>query len=118
MAKGAAIVAVLMAVFLLGHGAPPVWATRAPAPSGVLCDGIPEVIRAARRAGVRIFAIDGRLLAGFPSPDPYVPPVEWHTYWTSTQASLRMLSDETGGFAFLESTDVEGALRNIRIAMR
>jgi VWFA-related protein len=82
-----------------------------------VCDDVPDVISAARRAGVRIFAIDGRLLAGFPVPDPNMNPDAWHSYWTSTQESLRMLSEETGGFAFLDSTDVEGALRNIRVAM-
>jgi hypothetical protein len=68
-----------------------------------VCDEIREVISAARRAGVRIFAIDGRLLSGFPSPDPNVNPDEWQTYWSGTQASLRALSHETGGFAFVDS---------------
>ncbi len=81
------------------------------------CDEVAEVIGAARRAGVRIFAIDGRLLAGFPSPDPNMSRDAWHAYWTGTQASLRALSDESGGFAFVDSNDVEGALRNIRTAM-
>lgn len=82
------------------------------------CDEVSEITRAARQAGVTVFAIDARLLGGIPTPDPNMDSDAWHAYRAATQASLRRLSGETGGFAFVDSEDVVGALRNIRRAMR
>jgi VWFA-related protein len=77
-----------------------------------------ELTRQAKRANVRIFAIDPRGLAGEPAIDPNLDRLVWQNYWTTTRNSLRVISEQTGGFALLDESDLAEGLTRINSAMR
>jgi hypothetical protein len=71
---------------------------------------------AARRAHVRIFAVDPRTVPGARIGSADVSPAASENYWSTTQNTLRTISEETGGFAVLDAHDAIGALKRIREA--
>jgi hypothetical protein len=79
-------------------------------------DHLSALTSMANRSNVKIFAIDPRSLAGAPSPDPDV--VVWDSYWTTARNSLRVISEQTGGFAPEDGHDLVETLARIRSAMR
>jgi VWFA-related protein len=75
-----------------------------------------ELTRAANRANATIYTIDPRGLVGGPGIDQRVDMVEWQTYVTGAQNSLRVLAESTGGFAVVNRNDLESALKRIDAA--
>jgi VWFA-related protein len=72
-----------------------------------------ELTRAANRANTTIYAIDPRGLVGWPDLDEKVDVVEWQNHVKTTQDSLRVLADLTGGIAVINQNDFSRALRRI-----
>ncbi len=73
-----------------------------------------ELTRTANRANTTIYAIDPRgLTGGIPDIDQNVDPVQWTAYVRKSQDSLRVLADETGGVAVVNSNDFDKALKRI-----
>ncbi len=73
-----------------------------------------ELTRAANRANATIYTIDPRgLVAGGADLDEQIDPTEWQKYVSKTQDSLRVLADETGGFAVVNSNNFDKALKRI-----
>lgn len=72
-----------------------------------------ELTRAANRANATIYTIDPRGLVGMPDLDQKVDMVEWQNYVTSSQNSLRVLAELTGGFATVNRNDLLAALERI-----
>jgi VWFA-related protein len=72
-----------------------------------------ELTRAANRANASIYTIDPRGLVGMPDLDETVDQTEWQDYIRKSQDSLRVLSDETGGYAVVNQNDFEKALKRI-----
>lgn len=97
-----------------GHGfEPPPYSARSVAPrSGgkrpaTVEELLPEfaaLTRQARRAGVKVFAIEPRTPV---ATDPNVERPEWLDYFAATRRNLRALCDQTGGLALLETQDAE-----------
>ena len=83
-----------------------------------LRDRVQELARFAKETGVTIFAVDPRGLPGAVAGDPRVDPLVWKDYLASTRATLRMLSQPTGGFVLFETADLSQALNDIGAAMR
>ena len=77
-----------------------------------------ELVTAARRAGVPVFAIDTRRLRIPADIDPVEDTPQWLRYRANTRASLRALSERTGGVAVMEEQDLEAGLATIARAMR
>jgi hypothetical protein len=71
----------------------------------------------ARRANVRIFAIDPRRVDPG-TPDPSLDRIWWQNYWATSRNSLREMSERSGGFALLEDLDLAEGLKRISHAMR
>jgi VWFA-related protein len=72
-----------------------------------------ELTRAANRANVSIYAVDPRGLVGLPEMDQKVEMAEWQDHVTTSQNSLRVLSDLTGGFAIVNQNDITKSLKRI-----
>ncbi|HXH04968.1 MAG TPA: VWA domain-containing protein [Vicinamibacterales bacterium] len=72
-----------------------------------------ELTRAANRANATIYTIDPRGLVGGPDIDENIDPVEWANYVRSSQDSLRVLAEETGGIAVVNQNDFDKALKRI-----
>ena len=72
-----------------------------------------ELTRAANRANATIYTIDPRGLVAGPDISQRVDMVEWQNYVTTTQSSLRVLADLTGGFAVVNRNDITDALKRI-----
>jgi VWFA-related protein len=72
-----------------------------------------ELTLSANRANVSIYTIDPRFLQGVVGADRYVDQSEWRTHLQKTISSLRYMAEETGGFAVVNTNDVEGELRRI-----
>ena len=72
-----------------------------------------ELTRAANRANATIYTIDPRGLVGGSDIDQKVDPTEWSDYVRTTQDSLRVLAEETGGIAVVNQNDFEKALKRI-----
>jgi VWFA-related protein len=74
-----------------------------------------DTIGTAARNNVAIYAIDPRgLPTGKPGPVPVIPDEEFFTRETLlAKMSLRALAGETGGFAFTNSNDFDGAFERI-----
>jgi VWFA-related protein len=72
-----------------------------------------ELTRAANRANVSIYSIDPRGLVGGPDLDENVDPVAYQNMVRKTQDSLRVLADETGGYAVVNQNDFDKALKRI-----
>jgi VWFA-related protein len=72
-----------------------------------------ELTRAANRANASIYTIDPRGLVGMPDLDENIDMVEWQDHVRSTQDSLRVLAELTGGIAVVNQNDFDKALKRI-----
>jgi len=72
-----------------------------------------EVTRAANRANTTIYTIDPRGLVGGPDLDEKIDMMEYLDYVRSSQDSLRVLADLTGGLAVVNQNDFTKALKRI-----
>jgi len=78
-----------------------------------LAQELGEVTRAANRANTTLYTLDPRGLVGMPDLDETVDPVQWGDYIRKSQDSLRVLADETGGFAIVNQNDFDKAIKRI-----
>jgi VWFA-related protein len=78
-----------------------------------LASELAELTRAANRANASIYTIDPRGLVGMPDLDEKVDMVEWQDYVRSSQDSLRVLAEQTGGIAVINQNDFDKALKRI-----
>jgi VWFA-related protein len=72
-----------------------------------------DLTRAANRANVSFYTIDPRGLVGGPDLDEKVDPVEYQNYVRKSQDSLRVIAEETGGYAVVNQNDFDKALKRI-----
>ncbi len=72
-----------------------------------------ELTRTANRANVTIYTLDPRGLVGMPDLDDNINMVEWQDSLRKSQDSVRVLAEETGGFAVVNSNDFERSLKRI-----
>jgi VWFA-related protein len=72
-----------------------------------------ELTRLANRANASFYTIDPRGLVGGPDLDEQVDPVEWNDYVRTSQDSLRVIADLTGGIAVVNQNDFDKALKRI-----
>lgn len=72
-----------------------------------------ELTRAANRSNASIYTIDPRGLVGGPDLDEKIDMVEWQNYVRSSQDSLRVIADLTGGIAVVNQNDFDKALKRI-----
>ena len=78
-----------------------------------LVSEIAELTREANRANTTLYTIDPRGLVGGPDLDEKVDQVEWQNHIRETQTSLRVLAEQTGGLAVINSNDFDKALKRI-----
>jgi VWFA-related protein len=78
-----------------------------------LANELSELTREANRANSTIYTIDPRGLVGMPDLDQNVDMVDFQRYITTSQNSLRVLSEQTGGFATINQNDFNKALKRI-----
>ena len=69
----------------------------------------------ARRAGVRIFAVD---LLGIPADYPNIARAALDTYLATTQKNLRTMCEQTGGFAQSDGQNFSEMVKRVSSAMR
>ena len=72
-----------------------------------------ELTRAANRANATVYTIDPRGLVGQPDIDEPVDPAQWQEYIFKTQNTLRVLAEDTGGIAIVNSNDFDKGLKRI-----
>jgi VWFA-related protein len=72
-----------------------------------------ELTRAANRANAAIYTIDPRGLSAGPDIDADIRVAEWNAYLRDSQDSLRVIAEETGGFAMVNTNDISAGLRRI-----
>jgi len=72
-----------------------------------------ELTRAANRANATFYTIDPRGLVAGSDLDEQVDPTEWNNHIRKTQDSLRVIAEETGGFAVVNQNDFDKALKRI-----
>jgi VWFA-related protein len=72
-----------------------------------------ELTRAANRANATMYTIDPRGLVAGSDLDEQVDPTEWNNHVRKTQDSLRVIAEETGGFAVVNQNDFSRALKRI-----
>jgi VWFA-related protein len=72
-----------------------------------------EVTRAANRANTTIYTIDPRGLVGGPDLDEKIDMMEYQDYVRSSQDTLRVLAELTGGLAVVNQNDFTKALKRI-----
>jgi VWFA-related protein len=72
-----------------------------------------EVTRAANRANATIYTIDPRGLSAGPDIDSDLRAPEWNAYVRDSQDSLRVIAEETGGFAMVNTNDISAGLKRI-----
>jgi len=72
-----------------------------------------ELTRAANRANATIYTIDPRGLVAGADLDEQVDPVQWQTVLQKSQDSLRVLAENTGGIAVVNTNDFDKALKRI-----
>ena len=72
-----------------------------------------ELTRAANRANATIYTIDPRGLSAGPDIDQDLKTEEWNAYLRDSQDSLRVLSEETGGFALVNTNAFDAGLKRI-----
>jgi VWFA-related protein len=78
-----------------------------------LASELSELTRAANRANASIYTIDPRGLVGMPDLDEKIDMVEWQDYIRTSQDSLRVLAEQTGGIAVVNQNDFDKALKRI-----
>jgi len=72
-----------------------------------------ELTRAANRANATLYTIDPRGLIAGSEIDEQVDPSEWNNFVRKSQESLRVLAEQTGGFAVVNQNDFTKALQRI-----
>jgi VWFA-related protein len=72
-----------------------------------------ELTRAANRANATIHTIDPRGLIGGPDIDEQVDITDWNSHIRTTQDTLRVLAELTGGIAVVNQNDFDKALKKI-----
>ena len=72
-----------------------------------------ELTRAANRANATFYTIDPRGLVAGSDMDEQVDTTEWNNHLRKTQDSLRVIADETGGFAVINQNEFDKALKRI-----
>ena len=72
-----------------------------------------DLTRTANRANVTLYTIDPRGLVGMPDMDETIDQVEWQNYVRKSIDSLRVLAEETGGTAMVNSNDFDKGLKKI-----
>jgi VWFA-related protein len=80
---------------------------------GDLIREIAELTRAANRANATFYTIDPRGLVAGADIDQDVDPTEWNNYLRTSQDTLRVLAEQTGGFAAVNSNDFDKAIKRI-----
>ena len=74
---------------------------------------VAELTRAANRANATIYTIDPRGLAAGPDVDLDIRAPEWNAYVRNSQDSLRVIAEETGGFALVNTNDFSSGFKRI-----
>jgi VWFA-related protein len=74
---------------------------------------IAEVTRIANRANTTIFTVDPRGLVGAIDLDQNVDPREWSEYVRKSQDTERILAEDTGGIALVNSNDYDKGIKRI-----
>ena len=72
-----------------------------------------ELTKAANRANATFYTIDPRGLVAGADIEEDVDPTEWNNYIRTSQDSLRVIAEETGGFAVINQNDFDKALKRI-----
>jgi VWFA-related protein len=72
-----------------------------------------DVTRAANRANATLYTVDPRGLVAGGDIGENLDPIEWETFVSRTQDSLRTIADLTGGFAVVNQNDFDKALKKI-----
>jgi VWFA-related protein len=72
-----------------------------------------DLARQANRANATFYTIDPRGLVAGQDLDEQVDPNEWETHLRKSQDSLRVLAEQTGGIAVVNTNDFEKALKRI-----
>ena len=72
-----------------------------------------ELTRAANRANATFYTIDPRGLVAGSDLDEQVDTTEWNNHIRKTQDSLRVIAEETGGFAVINQNDFDKSLKKI-----
>jgi VWFA-related protein len=78
-----------------------------------LVSEIAELTREANRANTSFYTIDPRGLVGGPDLDQDVDVMEWQDHVLTTQNTLRVLAEQTGGFAIVNSNNFDKGLKRI-----
>ena len=78
-----------------------------------LASEISELTRQANRANASIYTIDPRGLVGGPDLDQKVDMMDYQNYVTTSQNSLRVIAEQTGGFATVNQNDFMKSLKRI-----
>jgi len=78
-----------------------------------LISQLAELTRAANRANVTFYAIDPRGLNAGPGIELNVGHEEWREWIQTTVSSLKVLSEETGGFCICEMNDFKKGIQMI-----
>ncbi len=78
-----------------------------------LANEISELTREANRANATIYTIDPRGLVGGPDLDQKVDMMDYQNYVTTSQNSLRVIAEQTGGFATVNQNDFMKSLKRI-----
>ncbi len=69
--------------------------------------------RAANRANATFYTIDPRGLVAGSDMDEQVDTTEWNNHIRKSQDSLRVIAEETGGFAVINQNDFDKSLKRI-----
>ena len=72
-----------------------------------------ELTRAANRANATIYTIDPRGLSAGPDIDVDISVTEWNAHMRASQDSLRVIAEQTGGFAMVNMNDFSAGLKRI-----
>lgn len=72
-----------------------------------------DLVREANRANATFYTVDPRGLVAGPDLDEQVSPTEWETHLRKSQDSLRVLAEQTGGIAVVNTNDFDKALKRI-----
>jgi VWFA-related protein len=72
-----------------------------------------ELILSANRANVSIYSVDPRGLQGVTDAGQYLDQSEWRTHIQKTQSTLRLIAEETGGFAVVNVNDFPAEFKKI-----
>jgi VWFA-related protein len=72
-----------------------------------------ELTRAANRANATIYTIDPRGLSAGPDIDADISVTEWNAHLRASQDSLRVIAEQTGGFAMVNVNDISAGLKRI-----